>query len=125
MKSIPEKVSKAWDNRIGPSIFTTVDINKMPNSIYVKAISKYNDSIFIIADNYFNKTRNNIIQGSEGAILFMVSEKEAYQIKGSISYFTEGIYYEDMKKWNNPKHPRRAVAVVEVKEVYEGTDKLL
>lgn len=125
MKKIPENVSIAWNNRIGSAVFTTVSKEKIPNSIYVNSISKYNDSIFIIADNYFNKTRKNISEGSLGSILFMVSETEAFQIKGTIKYFINGPFFDDMKKWNNPKHPGHAVAVLEVDQVFMGGKKLL
>lgn len=69
MKSLPEKVSKAWELRKNAVIFSTVDVNGVPNSIYVKSVSKYNDSHFVIADNYFDKTRKNILSGSKACIL--------------------------------------------------------
>ncbi len=124
MKKIPESIQLAWEKRMGASIFTTVDNQNVPNSIYVKSIVRFDDSKFLIADNYFDKTRANIKQGSKGVILFMVSEAEAYQIKGNIKYHTEGEFYNDMKKWNNPKHPGHAVVVLEVEEVYCGSKTL-
>jgi len=120
MKKIPERVKLAWEKRMGAAIFTTVDNQNYPNSIYVKSIVIYDDNKFLIADNYFDKTRENIQQGSTGSILFMVDEMEAYQIKGDITYHTEGEFYNDMKKWNNPKHPGHAVVVLEVEAVYCG-----
>jgi predicted pyridoxine 5'-phosphate oxidase superfamily flavin-nucleotide-binding protein len=124
MKKIPESIQLAWKKRMGAAIFTTVDNQNQPNSIYVKSIVIYNDNKFLIADNYFGKTRGNIQQGSKGSILFMVNEMEAYQIKGNIRYYTEGEFYNDMKKWNNPKHPGHAVVVLEVEEVYCGSKAL-
>lgn len=124
MKKNLEKIAVAWDARIGASVFTTVDKDNVPNSIYVKSISKYNDNIYLVADNYFNKTRENLKSGCQGSILFMVDETEAYQIKGVVRYETEGVYFDNMKSWNNPKRPGHAVAVLQVVEIYRGGEKL-
>jgi len=124
MKKTPENIAIAWEKRMGASIFTTVNKDNIPNSIYVKSISKYNDNIYLVADNYFNKTRENLKAGCHGSILFMVDETEAYQIKGTVKYETTGVYFEDMKKWNNPKRPGHAVAVLEVAEIYRGGERL-
>jgi hypothetical protein len=34
MKVLPEEVIKAWDEKSGPVILTTVDASGIPNSIY-------------------------------------------------------------------------------------------
>jgi hypothetical protein len=124
MKKNLEKITDAWDARVGASIFTTVSGANTPNSIYVKSISKYSDTIFLIADNYFNKTRENVKSGCRGSILFMVSEAEAYQLKGIVKYETEGVYFDNMKSWNNPKRPGHAVAVLEIDAGYCGGERL-
>lgn len=54
---MPEKVSKAWDERKGPVIFATVDENGVPNAICATCVSKFDDDTIVIADNYFDKTR--------------------------------------------------------------------
>lgn len=125
MKRLPEEVSKAWEKREGPAIFTTVNKEGLPNSIYVTCISKYDDKTIIVADNYFDKTRRNIFSKSPGAILFITGDKKSYQIKGSIKYHTEGRLFDDMKEWNPEKHPGHAAAALEIEEVYSGAKKLL
>jgi len=125
MSVLPEKISKAWDERKGPIIFTTVGKNGVPNAIYATCVNKFNEDTIVIADNFFDKTRKNILAGSKGSILFITNEDESFQIKGAIEHYTEGDIFEDMKKWNPKQHPGHAAAALKVEEVYSGSEKLL
>ena len=125
MKKLPDDIIKAWDNRKGPIVFTTVDKEGLPNSIFATCVSKYNDEAIIIADNYFDKTKKNIISGSAGSVLFITNDDKSYQIKGTITYYTEGAIFDDMKKWNPEKHPGHAAALLEAVEIYSGSKKIL
>jgi len=125
MSKLPEDVSKAWDDRKGPVVLTTVDTNGAPNAIYATCVSKFDEETIVIADNYFDKTRKNILTGSRGALLFITNEGKAFQVKGSIDYLKEGSIFEDMKTWNPKQHPGHAAAVLKVEEVYSGAKKLL
>ena len=124
MALLPEVVSKAWEDRRGPAIFTTVDKNGMPNAIYVGCVSKFSEDTIVVANNHFFKTQENIFSGSKGSILFMSNKGGAYQIKGTIEYFTEGEIFDDMKKWNSSR-PGHGAAAIRVEEVYAGAKKLL
>jgi predicted pyridoxine 5'-phosphate oxidase superfamily flavin-nucleotide-binding protein len=125
MSVLPEEVSKAWDKREGPIVFITVDKNGVPNAIYATCVNKFDDETIVIADNFFSKTRNNILAGSRGSILFITDESKAFQVKGTIEYHKEGKFFDDMKKWNPKKHPGNAATVLKVEEVYSGATKLL
>ncbi len=125
MSTLPDDVSKAWDNREGPIVFTTTDGYGKPNSIYATCVKKFNESKLVVADNYFSKTRANIIIGSKGAILFITKDRKAFQVKGSIDYVRQGEIYDDMKMWLDAKFPGRAAAVLNVEEVYTGAERLL
>jgi len=125
MSKLPEDVSKAWDDRKGPVVFTTVDENGVPNAIWATCVSKFNEGTIVIADNYFDKTRKNILVGSKGSILFITHEGKAFQVKGTIEYHKGGNIFEDMKKWNPTKHPGNAAAALKVEEVYSGSKRLL
>ena len=125
MSALPEKVSKAWDERKGPIIFTTIDTKGAPNAIYATCVNKFSEDTMVIADNFFLKTRKNILAGTKGSILFITNEDKAFQIKGAIEYHTEGDIFKDMKKWNPKQHPGHAAAVLKVEEVYSGSEKLL
>ncbi|HOO72700.1 MAG TPA: pyridoxamine 5'-phosphate oxidase family protein [Spirochaetota bacterium] len=124
MTQLPEEVSSAWEKKDGPVVLTTVDLSGTPNSIYATCVKKYDESTLVVADNYFDKTRKNILTGSRAAILFITGDKTAYQVKGSIALHTSGKIYDDMKEWNPQKHPGRAAAVLTVEEVYSGSIKL-
>jgi predicted pyridoxine 5'-phosphate oxidase superfamily flavin-nucleotide-binding protein len=125
MPQLPDAVKAAWEKRNGPAIFTTVSDGSMPNSIYVTCVALYDDSTVLIADNYFDKTRRNILAGSQGSLLFMTDDQKTYQIKGTISRHTSGPMFDHMKSWNPQKHPGHAAAALAVEEVYSGAEKLL
>jgi predicted pyridoxine 5'-phosphate oxidase superfamily flavin-nucleotide-binding protein len=125
MAILPEIVSKAWENRKGPAIFSTVDTRGVPNAIYVNCVVKLNEEMMVVADNYFDKTRKNILDGSRGSILFMTNEGKTFQIKGSIEYHQEGPIFDDMKRWVPKTRPGHAAAALKVEEVYTGAEKLL
>jgi len=125
MKVLPEEVIKAWDDKSGPVILTTVDESGTPNSIYATCISRFDDSTIVVADNYFDKTRKNILAGSKASILFITKGGTSYQVKGSIQLHSEGKIFDDMKKWNPAKHPGHAAAALTVEEVFSGSKKLL
>ncbi|MDO9537155.1 MAG: pyridoxamine 5'-phosphate oxidase family protein [Thermoplasmata archaeon] len=125
MPVLPEKVSTAWDERTGPVIFTTVDGKGSPNAIYATCVNKFNEDTIVIADNFFDKTRKNILAGTRGSILFITPEGKAFQVKGAIEYYKEGDIFEDMKKWNPKQHPGHAATALKVEEVYSGSERLL
>ena len=81
MNRVPKEVIAAWENRDGAIIFSTVDKKGIPNSIYATCVSRFKENIFVIADNYFDKTRNNILSNNDGAILFINN------FKNSLIYF--------------------------------------
>jgi len=125
MKKLPEQVSNAWDNRKGPIIFATVNGKGEPNAIYATCVSRFNEGTIVVADNFFDKTRRNILSGCKGSILFITNEDKSYQIKGSVDYHKDGPVFDNMKKWNPAKHPGHAAAAIKVEEVYSGAEKLL
>jgi len=124
MATLPQVVREAWDTHQGPIVLTTVDSSGMPNAIYATCVRLYGEDRFVVADNYFCKTRANILAGSKGSLLFITEANKAYQIKGTIEYLTSGEIYEDMRTWVNPKHPRQAAAVLHVEQVYSGATQL-
>jgi predicted pyridoxine 5'-phosphate oxidase superfamily flavin-nucleotide-binding protein len=124
MTALPATVSEAWENREGPIVFTTVDDQGKPNAIYATCVRKFSDDTLVVADNYFNKTRANILSGSKGSLLFITKEGKSFQVKGSIEYHTQGLVFDDMKSWNPTKHPGRAAAALKVEQVFSGGEQL-
>ncbi len=124
MAALPEAVIEAWENPKGPAIFGTVSEDGTPNVVYVGCLGRRGNDTLVVADNYFHKTRRNIQAGSKGSFLFMGGDGNAYQVKGSLEYHTEGPVFEEMQDWNPEKHPGHAAVTLTVEAVYSGADKL-
>jgi len=119
-----EIVSKAWENREGPAVLATTDTEKRPNAIYVNEIWFDTREGFMVADNYFSKTRANIKNGSSGAILFITKDGKSFQVKGRLAYHTDGPLFDTMRSRHNPKHPGVAAVALHVEEAFCGAEKL-
>jgi uncharacterized protein len=124
MVSLPENVRKAWEDLDGPVILATVDEEGVPNIIYATCVSSFGDDRLIIADNYFDKTRKNILRGGKGSILFRNKNGDAYQVKGTLEYHTKDEIFNHMKTWNPPEHPGHAAAALLVEKVFSGAKQL-
>lgn len=124
MTTLPQNVRNAWEDRDGPVILATVSETGIPNIIYATCVSVFGDDKLVVADNYFDKTRKNILAGSKGSLLFMTKSGKAYQVKGKLEYHKQGEIFDHMKTWNPEKHPGHAAAVLVVEEVYSGAEKL-
>jgi len=123
--ALPEAVSKAWDNREDAIVLTTVDAEGNPNAIYATCVRRFSEDTLVVADNFFNKTRANILSGSKGSLLFITKEGKSYQVKGHIEYHTKGAVFEDMKQWNPTKLPGHAAAALKVEHVFSGGEQLV
>ena len=124
MTQLPDIVSQAWEQREGPIVLTTVDSEGVPNAIYATCVSKFSADTLVVADNFFNKTRANILAGSKAALLFITKEGKSYQVKGCIEYHTEGPVFNEMKQWNPAKLPGHAAAALKVEQVFSGGEQL-
>ena len=125
MAVLPAEVSNAWDDREGRAVFTTVDGEGIPNAIYANCVRKYGKDTLVVADNYFYKTRANILAGSPGSLLFITKAGKSYQIKGTVEYHIEGEVFDDMKNWNPPHRSGHAAAAIIVEQVYSGEVRLI
>jgi uncharacterized protein len=122
---IPEKIKSEWNNKLDAIVLTTVSAKGIPNSIYVTQVALFGDNKVLVANNKFKKTLENIEVCKEATVLFITKETKSYQLKGSVSYKTEGDEFNDMKKWNRADLPGYGVAIVEVKEVFSGAEKIV
>jgi len=124
MTQLPEAVSQAWEQHEGPIVLTTVDREGNPNAIYATCVRQVNEDTWVVADNFFNKTRANILAGSKASLLFITKEGKSYQVKGRIEYYTEGPVFDEMKQWNPAKLPGHAAAALKVEHVFAGGELL-
>ena len=124
MTALPEIVTQAWEQHEGPIVLTTVDRAGNPNAIYATCVRKISEDTLVVADNFFNKTRANILAGSKAALLFITKEGKSYQVKGHIEYHTAGPVFDEMKQWNPAKLPGHAAAALKVDQVFAGGEQL-
>ena len=125
MAALPKSVLQAWENREDPVVLATTDKTGVPNAIYVSCVGLFGKDRFVVADNYLDKTKKNIAEGSRGALLFIDKARKSHQTKGSFEYHCEGELFDYMKSINPPKHPGHAAVVLLVEEAYSGSEKLL
>ncbi|QZE15909.1 pyridoxamine 5'-phosphate oxidase family protein [Halosquirtibacter laminarini] len=121
---IPEIIKEEWLNKQAAIVLTTISKTGIPNSIYATQVALFGENKVLIANNKFQKTLENINSCSEATLLFITKNNKSYQLKGTISYKTEGAEFDDMKGWNRSDLPGFGVAVIEVKEIYSGAKKI-
>ncbi len=123
MAVIPERIRQAWEEVDGPWVFVTSDEHGVPNAVYVKSISIFENECIVIADNKFHKTRHNLLDGCKtGSVLFLCRDGKAYQLKGRLEYHKEGREFDAMKQKNPSHHPGYAAAVLRVEACYCGSE---
>ena len=107
-----------------PVVFATASREGVPNAIWASCCKLLDDGRFVIADNYFDKTRANVMENQRVAVTALSDEVGSVQIKGRCARLTQGPEYEDMLKWVSEKHPRRAACVIAIDEVWNGSTKI-
>ena len=54
-----------------------MDREGTPNAIYATCVSKFSEDTLVVADNFFNKTRANILAGGKASLLFFFNTLNA------------------------------------------------
>ena len=121
---LSQEIIDAWAEREGATVLTTVSSEGIPNSIWVMSTGLYKNEHIIIADNYFDKTKANILSTGIASVLFITKEGRSYQLKGTMSYHRDGPFYDFMMEVTPPKFPRRAAVVLHATEIYSGSERL-
>ena len=125
MPKLTPEALEAWQNHDDRMVLTTISQNNEANSIWVICAKLINDEQFVIANNAMHKTLQNIKDGSRGNLLYIAPEREAYQVKGSLEYYTDGPVYDDMKSWLDPKFPGKGALVLNIEKVYYGAEQVV
>ena len=98
--------------------------NGTPNVVYIKYLKVIDDKTVLIADNYLNKTRNNILNNGNIAFVVLDDDKGSYQIKGTSERFEKGSMYDEVQRWVPERLPRAAAVVMTVEEIYKGAERI-
>ena len=125
MAKLTNEALDAWRNHDERMVLTTINQNNQPNSIWVICAKLINENQFVIANNAMSKTLQNIKDGSQGALLYIAPEREAYQVKGTLEYHEDGPVYDEMKSWLDPKFPGKGAVVLTIEEVYYGAEQVV
>jgi len=119
MAKMPDIVKKAISKQELFCVATSTS-NGIPNVAYIKYLKVIDDQTILIADNYLNKTRDNITNNSKIAFAVLDDEKGSFQIKGTARRLTEGDMFDEVQKWVPEKLPRVAAVIMDVEEIYNG-----
>jgi hypothetical protein len=103
----------------------TSNQNGIPNVVYIKYLKVIGDETVLIADNYLNKTRDNILKNGKITFVVLDGDKGSYQIKGTAERLTEGDMFGEVQKWVPDRLPRAAAVVVNVEEIYNGAKRIV
>lgn len=120
MAKLPDVAIKALSAG-KPVVLATCSSEGVPNAIWASCCKLLEDGRFVIADNYFDKTRANILENTKVAVTVLSDDVGSVQIKGVCARLTEGPEYEDMLTWVSENHPREAACVISIEEVWNGS----
>ena len=127
MAKLPEEVKTAIDKAVNVCVATT-DARAVANVVYVSYLKYQDDETIIIADNKFGKTRQNLNTNSKLSFVVLDTDtKKSYQVKGTVTSYSEGEQYQSVVDWVHVKHPQTtpfAALYVEVEEVFCGSEKI-
>ena len=120
MTKIPDAVKRAISKQELFCVATST-LKGVPNVVYIKYLKVVDDETILIADNYLNKTRDNILNNGKIAFAVLDEEKGSFQIKGTAQRLTEGTMFDEVQTWVRDKTPKAAV-VMNVEEIYNRAE---
>ena len=118
---IPDEVKEIFKNEKYHQL-ATVSAEGIPNISNIGGKYLRDDDNIVIVDNYMKKTMSNILSNPNVSILIR-KEKVSYQIKGKCKYVTEGLEYEEAKKWMKSvaeKYPAKGALIITVEDVFNS-----
>ena len=123
MLQIPTEIKNLFEKSI--VAFATVDKDSKPNCVAIACCKVVTPNQVLITDNFFNKTRINLLKNNQVALSFWEPEdnptgNHGYQLKGIAEYITSG-------KWkgivdndpNNRGLAHKAAVLVTVTEIWD------
>ena len=120
---IPLKVRKSIETGKPFSLATATKKGK-PNINYIGYLKLIDSGTVLIADNYFKKTKKNILENNQVAFGVLDEKAKSYQLKGRVKYYTKGKYYDEVRRWCDKKYPRKGAVVIHITEVYNGGKRI-
>ncbi len=118
---IPDEVKEIFKNEKYHQL-ATVSAEGVPNVSNIGGKYLRDDDNIVVVDNYMKKTMANVLSNPNVSILIR-REKVSYQIKGKCKYVTEGLEYEEAKKWMKSvaeKYPAKGALIITVKDIFDS-----
>ena len=121
MAQLPDAVKKAISKQ---EIFPVATNNQdqIPNVVYIAYLKVIDAQTVLIADNYLNKTRDNILSNGKIAFTVLDDKKGSFQIKGRAERLTEGAMFDEVQKWVSDDLPKVAAVVMHIEDIYNGAE---
>ena len=123
MVKMPAEVRETLEKQ-KPIPIATASKSGVPNVVFVGLLKIVDDETLMLADNFFLKTAQNLMENPKIAILCYNSEtKKSFQIKGNVTLCKEGENFATMKAWVhgiNDKLPAKACVMVKITEIYNA-----
>ena len=123
MVKMPAEVRETLEKQ-KPIPIATASKSGVPNVVFVGLLKIVDDETLMLADNFFNKTAQNLTENPKIAILCYSGEtKKSFQIKGNVTLCKEGENFATMKAWVhgvNDKLPAKACVMVKITEIYNA-----
>jgi len=123
MAQLTDEVKKAISQQEVFPVATSSQ-NRVPNVVYIKYLKVIDDKTVLIADNYLNKTRDNISNNGKIAFVVLDGDKGSFQIKGKAERFEKGSMYDEVQNWVPERLPRAAAVVMTIEEIYKGAERI-
>jgi len=123
MVKMPVEVRETLEKQ-KPIPIATASKSGVPNVVFVGLLKIVDDETLMLADNFFYKTAQNLIENPRIAILCYNSEtKKSFQIKGDVMLSKEGENFDAMRFWVhgiNNKLPAKACVMVKITGIYNA-----
>lgn len=116
---INKKIKKLIEERVLG--FATSDKKGKPNVVAVAGLKVYDNNKVLITDNFFKKTRDNLLENNNVAlVVWDIEEKYGFQLKGKSKYLTNGKWkkiVDEMRE--NEGFAHKGAVLVKVDEIYK------
>ena len=125
MAQLTDEVKKAISKQISKKTafpVATSSQDRVANVVYISYLKVIDDQTVLIADNFLNKTRDNILSNGKIAFTVLDDKKGSFQIKGRAERLTEGAMFDEVQKWVSNELPKVAAVVMHIEDIYNGAE---
>jgi len=121
MAQLTEEIKKAISKQDTFPVATSSQ-DRVPNVVYISYLKVIDDQTVLIADNFLNKTRDNILNNGKIAFAVLDDKKGSFQVKGTAERLTEGAMFDEVQKWVSNDLPKVAAVVMHIEDIYNGAE---